>query len=150
LDVLEQLSELDLESNRIGRMEGLTFLSKLKKLNLANNSIKTIENLENLKELKKLVLNKNQIEKVTILHSLKFLQSVDLTDNPIIEAEADSYNLLNENVKLCIELIMQKFDSENLRKTNHHHSVIDKDESNTLEVMEKVKMVRTFAKSFRP
>lgn len=89
----------------------MNFLMKLKKLNLANNSIKTVENLENLRELKNLVLNNNQIEKAKTLHSLPFLQSVDLTDNPIIETDIDNYNQLNENVKMCIELIMQKFDS---------------------------------------
>jgi hypothetical protein len=37
------------------------------------------------------------------------LQYIDLTSNPINNAE--SYNQINDNVKLCIDLIMQKFDS---------------------------------------
>lgn len=38
--------------------------------------------------------------------------------------DIEAYSQLNENVKLCIELIMHKFDSENLRRTGtgHQHS----------------------------
>ncbi|KAM3841718.1 leucine-rich repeat and coiled-coil domain-containing protein 1 [Vipera latastei] len=69
LDHLLNLQHLDLSSNRIHWIEGLSSLANLRTLNLACNLITKVEGLENLYNLTKLNLSYNRIDDLSgLLH----------------------------------------------------------------------------------
>ena len=59
---LKDLTELDLSSNKIKKIEGLDKLTNLQKLDLSWNEISKIEGLEKLKNLKEVWVRLNPIK----------------------------------------------------------------------------------------
>ncbi len=81
------LTELNLSSNEIKKIDGLDKLKKLQNLYLDSNQITKIEGLHNLKKLQLLYLHSNQIDKIERLDSLPVLKSLDLSSNQITQIE---------------------------------------------------------------
>ncbi|MGB3130796.1 MAG: leucine-rich repeat domain-containing protein, partial [Saprospiraceae bacterium] len=84
---LTNLSRLNLDSNRISKIENLDRLTNLKVLRLAYNQISKIENLDKLINLTELYLFKNQISKIENLQNLKNLKTLWLYRNQISKIE---------------------------------------------------------------
>nr|CAB3232457.1 centriolin [Phallusia mammillata] len=85
LDVLKNLTTLNMSGNIIRRIEKLEHLTRLKSLNMAGNRITKIEGLETLVNLQVLNLENNQIEKVPLWlpKKLRALRTVCLAQNNI-------------------------------------------------------------------
>ncbi|HMQ87045.1 MAG TPA: leucine-rich repeat protein, partial [Flavilitoribacter sp.] len=76
-----ELTELDMSSNGIQKIENLESLANLERLSLNSNQIKEIKNLELLTKLKKLSLGSNQITEIKNLESLTELKKLSLDSN---------------------------------------------------------------------
>ncbi|KAL9975413.1 hypothetical protein ACROYT_G012573 [Oculina patagonica] len=70
LDRLQHLKHLDLSSNHITRMQGLSGLKCLKTLNLSCNELQVVEGLDNLRNLIRLDLSYNMIRDLSGLKKL--------------------------------------------------------------------------------
>ncbi|NXF97503.1 LRCC1 protein, partial [Eubucco bourcierii] len=77
------LQTLNLHSNRIARIEGLSHLRNLQHLDLSSNQIRRIEGLSSLANLRTLSLSCNLITKVEGLEKLFHLTVVNLSYNHI-------------------------------------------------------------------
>ncbi|NXR09795.1 LRCC1 protein, partial [Semnornis frantzii] len=77
------LQTLNLHSNRIARIEGLSHLRYLQHLDLSSNQIRRIEGLSSLANLRTLSLSCNLITKVEGLENLFHLSVVNLSYNHI-------------------------------------------------------------------
>ncbi len=80
---LVNLSNLNLSDNEIIKIEGLSKLIELTNLNLSNNKITKIRNFSNLIRLNNLSLQHNEIKKIKNLDSLINLESLCLSNNNI-------------------------------------------------------------------
>nr|MDO8114556.1 leucine-rich repeat domain-containing protein [Candidatus Sigynarchaeota archaeon] len=80
---LINLKQLILSENRISCIENLEHLRSLEDLNLDHNQLTSIDGLEQLKELKILVLNNNQIHRITGLQSNTRLEVLFLNNNKL-------------------------------------------------------------------
>ncbi|XP_015711374.1 leucine-rich repeat and coiled-coil domain-containing protein 1 isoform X2 [Coturnix japonica] len=91
LDHLRNLQHLDLSSNQIRRMEGLSALHSLRSLNLSRNLITAVEGLEKLFNLTTLNLSFNHI------HDLSGLQCLHGTHHKIscIDLHSNCINNIN-------------------------------------------------------
>ncbi|XP_026546982.1 leucine-rich repeat and coiled-coil domain-containing protein 1 isoform X1 [Notechis scutatus] len=98
LDHLLNLEHLDLSSNRIHWIEGLSCLANLRTLNLACNLITKVEGLEKLYNLTKLNLSYNRIDD---LSGLLYLRGPNYKINHI-ELHSNSVNNVNHLLQcLC-------------------------------------------------
>ena len=89
---LKKLRELNLNNNRISRLEGLDNLTNLEKLTLKNNKITKMEGMDNLKSLVWLGLSGNPIKKMEGLDKLANLERLFL-ENTDIEVLENYQNL---------------------------------------------------------
>eukprot|EP00826_Nyctotherus_ovalis_P027626 TRINITY_DN2160_c0_g1_i19.p1 TRINITY_DN2160_c0_g1~~TRINITY_DN2160_c0_g1_i19.p1 ORF type:complete len:515 (+),score=140.64 TRINITY_DN2160_c0_g1_i19:473-2017(+) len=87
----EQLRLLNLQHNRITKIENLVSLPNLIFLDLYNNEIKEISHLHIVPTLRVLMLGKNNIERIRNLQSLTKLDVLDLHSNKISKIENLSY-----------------------------------------------------------
>ncbi|MHA1988215.1 MAG: leucine-rich repeat domain-containing protein [Promethearchaeota archaeon] len=85
LERLTNLSNLNLNFNKIKEIKGLNNLTKLKSLHLQGNKIRTIKGLDRLKTLESLYLNNNEITKIQGIENLSKLKSLMIYDNQIPE-----------------------------------------------------------------
>ena len=77
---------LNLDYNKISRIQNLKYMRKLEKLSLNGNQIKelsSIDSLEPMLELRELYLEKNQIKSVEVLHNFPKLEDLHLSSNPL-------------------------------------------------------------------
>jgi hypothetical protein len=81
------LARLDLDDNRITKIDGLDNLKALEFLNLDNNNIEKVEGIDNLTGLRNLSLDHNRISKIEGLDNLKSLENLDLSGNRITKIE---------------------------------------------------------------
>ncbi len=81
------LTELDLSSNRISKIECLNDLSSLTKLWLYKNQINKLEGLQGLSNLTVLSLFENHISKLEGLNGLSQLKELDLSGNEVRKIE---------------------------------------------------------------
>ena len=86
------ITELDLSSFGINKINNLDSLVNLTTLYLGDNQITTIENLDSLVNLTYLYLHYNQITNINNLDSLVNLTQLELNDNQITTAQ---FNILN-------------------------------------------------------
>jgi len=86
------ITELDLSSFGINKINNLDSLVNLTTLYLGDNQITTIENLDSLVNLTYLDLSYNQITTIENLDSLVNLTYLDLSDNQITTTQ---FNILN-------------------------------------------------------
>ena len=87
LDKLVNLTELNLGENKIEKIEGLENLIELKDLNLAINKLSKIEGLKNLIKLTRLSFSSNQITKIEGLEGLSSLEFLSFVINKITKLE---------------------------------------------------------------
>ena len=110
---MEWLLELNLEVNKITRIENLQNLKSLELLLIYHNQIGKIENLEFLVNLTGLYLDNNKIEKIENIDHLNNLETLALFKNFINKIE----NLEN-NIKL--EIIFLDFNQiKKIENVNH-------------------------------
>jgi len=76
LDLVPSLTELDLSSNKLARIEGVAGLESLKRLVLANNDIERIEGLESLESLETLLLQGNRVSNLDDVNCIVNLPSL--------------------------------------------------------------------------
>jgi Leucine-rich repeat (LRR) protein len=105
-DALRNLTDLQLNDNKITRISGLDNLAHLKKLYLYRNRIAKMEGLENLVNLETLWLSDNEIRAIEGLECLPNLKTCWLAGNKIcrIEASFDCCTKLEE-INLSANLI---------------------------------------------
>ncbi len=82
-EYFSEITELELEDNRIESLKGLEAFAWLTSLNLAENNISDLSHLAGLRELKMLDLSVNRITDLGPLGSLDSLEELDLSENPI-------------------------------------------------------------------
>lgn len=82
---LENLNHLDLQYNKIRKIESFNSSSKLEYLDLSYNRIRTTSGLENLVNLKKLILHNNRISIISCLENLENLELLILDFDRISE-----------------------------------------------------------------
>ena len=87
LEKLTELETLSLNSNNIQKIEGLKKLVKLKNLSLSNNKIQQFEGLENLRKLQTLNINNNAITSVRGLEHLTSLKILGINNNKLKSLE---------------------------------------------------------------
>ncbi len=85
------LTNLNLSDNKITKIEGLENKQNLTYLNLANNKIIQVEGLENLTNLKTLDLTSNQITDITPLSVNSSLTTLNLKGNTGIDGNRSNY-----------------------------------------------------------
>lgn len=95
LDCLTNLTNLELGANRIKTIKGLEKLVNLEQLWLARNKITKIEGLETLKNLKLLSIQSNRITKIEGLEELTNLEELYISYNQLEKIEG-----LENNTKL--------------------------------------------------
>lgn len=91
IEELPELTYINLSSNNIEKIEGLSKQTSLEELYLSNNKIQKIENLSNLENLKKLDLSINNIVDITPLSANKNLKELYLTGNSTIDGDRSNY-----------------------------------------------------------
>ncbi|KAJ4433559.1 hypothetical protein ANN_15868 [Periplaneta americana] len=108
--------ELDMNHQRIGKLENLEPLTKVERLYFRWNFIKKIENLETLVTLRELELYDNQITCIENLDSLVNLEILDLSFNRIREIKGleNLHNL--EKLFLCANKISRIENVNHLKK----------------------------------
>ncbi|CAH1800262.1 unnamed protein product [Owenia fusiformis] len=103
LSHLTLLKHLDLSSNQISRIEGLNGLVSLKSLNLACNHISRVEGLERLNNLERLNLSYNNLTDITCLQLMYEpqykLSHIDLHGNNI-----QSIDMVTQSLAGCTSL----------------------------------------------
>lgn len=83
LESLQNITELNLDNEKISHLDGIQYVVNLESLSLTGNNIEDIEPLKNLIDLQSLTLNQNQIENIEPICYLKNLEILDLLDNKI-------------------------------------------------------------------
>ncbi|KAJ6109516.1 NACHT domain-containing protein [Penicillium sp. IBT 16267x] len=84
-DSFMKLRYLNVESNKIRQIEGLTHMTQLTDLYLSRNKISRIQNLDTLGHLRHLDLSGNRIRSLESLDNLHLLQELYLDKNKITE-----------------------------------------------------------------
>ena len=102
---LTNLTELDLQDNRIGDISPLAGLTNLITLYLNENDIRDISPLAGLTNLMTLYLDDNLIHDVTPLASLIYLEELSLANNPITD-KSPLRVLLDESPRLKIDIVV--------------------------------------------
>ena len=80
------MRSLNLDYNKIERIQNVKHLRKLERLSLNGNKIKelsSIDTTEPMLELKELWLDKNLIKSVEVLHNFPKLEDLYLSGNPL-------------------------------------------------------------------
>ncbi|MHA1649827.1 MAG: leucine-rich repeat domain-containing protein [Candidatus Helarchaeota archaeon] len=129
---MRNLSILNLEGNRIKKIEGLESLSNLQDLNLSNNQIERLYQLTSLKKLRFLRLKQNRIRKIENLRSLENLEYLQLDNNQITEIDGDEFPLYLHLVLLADNQI-KKIKNLPLNQTIFH---LENNELDTMKGIE--------------
>lgn len=90
-ELTTNLTNLNLNSNQIIKIEGLENMENLIELNLGYNKINKIEGLENLQKLETITLVKNEISDITPLSENINLKYINLNQNPNIDGDRANY-----------------------------------------------------------
>ena len=80
------MRHLNLDHNKITKIENIKHMRKLDKLSLNGNLIKELGSLdftEPMVEMRELHLEKNQIKSVEVMHNFPKLEDLMLSGNPI-------------------------------------------------------------------
>jgi len=98
-----ELTNLDLQSNNIARIEGLEALINLQDLNLMRNEITKMEGLQGLASLRKLDISKNKISKIEGLqfnHRLQILKANAQRTKNRLTIDQDSIIGISQSLRL--------------------------------------------------
>ena len=127
LDVLVNLTWLDLSFNKIAKIEGLNSLLNLTDLSLYQNRIQKVENMDSLMNLNYFSIGNNDISQDTTvlnyLQKFKCLQVLIVQGNPFIKNDGES----EEKLKIIAHLPQLKYfdymmiDEETLKQAQLKH-----------------------------
>lgn len=138
-DELNNIIDINLNSQNIINIENLELFSHIKELYLANNKINKIENLECFNQLELLDLSNNNIDGNSLLESISYipktLQTINLSGNPCIlnEDVLIQFQDAFPDLGIVIEEIVDENQKLNDEQYNENNSNIyhDNDHNNS-------------------